>query len=131
MGNVVLEVRSAIKISKIDVEELPKAFREWREAHGDFCWVVYDFWRNDTGYESLGKVRWNPEVNAVGDIVALHFKGEKYGSEQEIFKLIAPYVWPGSWVLMRTELFDVAFVFDGKTCRVVSTEMMMATGGRE
>jgi hypothetical protein len=53
--------------------------------------------------EAMAICRWTPEVADNGDICDINFNGQKIGSEQEIFQVIAPFVKDGSYIEMRGE----------------------------
>jgi len=78
-------------------------------------WVCLD--KTDTLGNVLSGWRWDPEYDSSGNICNLQFNGEKYGDEDILFKAIAPYVKPGSYIRVRGEEGEHwSWDFNGKTC---------------
>ena len=70
--------------------------------------------------EMLSEWRYPSSIDAAGNIIAVHFRGEKIGDEIYLWRALAPYVEPGSFIEMLGE--DGArwrWTFDGRTCREV------------
>jgi hypothetical protein len=50
----------------------------------------------------LLEYRWAASVGGrSGDIVSVHFDGEKYGDDDELWRILAPYVESGSFIEMK------------------------------
>ena len=54
-------------------------------------------------FEVLIAWRWQPEFDESGDLIGLHFLGEKVGSDEDFFSAIAPYVEPGAIVKISSD----------------------------
>jgi len=67
--------------------------------------------------EQLEEWRWAPEYDDEGNIVNLEYQGEKQGDEIELFKAMAPFVKPGSYIdMMGEDGNDWRWYFDGTSC---------------
>jgi hypothetical protein len=53
--------------------------------------------------EALSIWRYCPEVDQEDNIISVDFDGEKIGQEDEMFKVIAPFVEDGSYIEMQGE----------------------------
>jgi hypothetical protein len=87
----------------------------------DFHWVKRGWNKDLRDIEgALHAWRYEPEVDELGDIVDVQFSGEKLGTEISFFKVIAPFVEPGSFIEMHGEDGSMwRWVFDGTTCKEV------------
>lgn len=70
-----------------------------------FSWVDMDDLRTAKTLEAqLEAWRWEPDVEEeTGDVVDLHFRGEKLGDDKTLFAAIAPFVESGSLIQMSGE----------------------------
>jgi len=69
-----------------------------------FGWVNTDkFVQAKTLVEALRAWRWEAEEDEVGNIIDLHFLGEKLGDDDTLFDAIAPFVRSGSFVTIHGE----------------------------
>lgn len=104
------------EIFSIEADKLDKAFPEVQKsllaerAKRD---MSYD-WVNDcdvTNAKSLADIltafRWRPSFDDDGNIISICFSGEKYGSDEILFNIIAPYVTEGSFIEMAGEGSDM------------------------
>ena len=89
-----------------------------RGAH--YAWVDNGFGKHNTIEALMGAWRWCVETGntETGDFVErIYFEGEKSGDDMVLFKAIAPFVEPGSYIEMVGEDgYLWRFYFDGKTC---------------
>ena len=68
--------------------------------------------------------RYTADVDDEGNICDVFFEGEKIGQEIEFFKVIAPYVEPGSYIQMIGEDgFIWRWVFDNDTVEEKAAEV--------
>jgi hypothetical protein len=88
-----------------------------------YSWVDVGFSRGKTTLEALmGAWRWSLEVERDDDgkeisAVGINFEGEKSGDDMVLFRAIAPFVEPGSYIEMHGEDgYLWRFYFDGQTC---------------
>ena len=84
-----------------------------------YSWVDTDeVIQSETLPDALYAWRWEAFDHASdGDIDGIYFRGEKSGADDELFRVIAPYVKEGSYIAMRGE--DGAlwrWYFDGQRC---------------
>lgn len=84
-----------------------------------YSWVDTDeVIRSETLQDALYAWRWEAsEYSSDGDIDGIYFRGEKSGADDELFRVIAPYVKEGSYIAMRGE--DGAlwrWYFNGQRC---------------
>jgi hypothetical protein len=81
-----------------------------------FSWVATeDFVRARTLEEALRAWRWNPDLDADGNIDGIWFEGEKSGDDTLLFEAIAPFVAPGSYIQMIGEDDSIwRWRFDGR-----------------
>jgi hypothetical protein len=71
--------------------------------------------------EMLTWWRWQPSISANGDITKVQFNGEKAGDDEYLWKAIAPFVEPDSFIEMQGE--DGAmwrWKFDGESVQRVN-----------
>ena len=68
--------------------------------------------------DSLG---WDTVIDPdSGDIIDINFVGENMHDEEDLFRIIAPFVEPGSFIQMNGGSIDFwEWRFDGKTCKEV------------
>jgi hypothetical protein len=57
------------------------------------------------------------KTNEDGDIIKINCDSEKLGSEEELFKSIAPFVLAGSFIHMSDDHGGFRWTFDGATCK--------------
>jgi hypothetical protein len=50
--------------------------------------------------DAMEAFRWPVETDELGNIVGLEFAGAKLGDGEILFKIIAPFVWEGSYIEM-------------------------------
>jgi len=70
-----------------------------------YSWVPMDFFK-ETSLEAILHVwRWNVEreYGGNGDVIMLNFRGEKLGSEEELFSVLAPFIEHGGYIEMLGE----------------------------
>ena len=82
--------------------------------------------------EILKAWRYQPKLDAQGNITGVEFTGEKSGACHELFKMIAPAVQSGSFIEMLGE--DGAkwrWVFDGTTCEEIQAMVNWPTPGEQ
>ena len=93
-----------------------------------FSWVMGDtLLRARDLREFLSEWRWDIALDIDGSITNLRFTGEKMGSDLQLFKALAPYVKPGSFIVMHGE--DGAtwrWFFNGVTCLEQDAEVRFA-----
>lgn len=68
-----------------------------------FAWVDENFYQINDIVEMFEEWRWVVHRDPEGNIDQIDFCGEKYGDEDLLFKAIAPYVEPGSYIEMCGE----------------------------
>lgn len=133
MGYCMNQGDSRIFIAKSNREELHQclitmAQYAHKAHHGHFSWVdtsTLEKARNDL--EALEEWRWDAGVNAAGDIVSLDFTGEKLGDDLTMFKVIAPLVKQGSFIVMHGEDGESwRWYFNGETCLEQSASLSFA-----
>jgi hypothetical protein len=61
-------------------------------------WVDEDFRQRATLERTLECWRWLLNSNDQGDIVGLDFEGQKLGDDEQLFRVLAPFVRPGSYI---------------------------------
>jgi len=91
------------------LEAAARVHGHWiRQGEGESC---------DTLEELLELWGYEPGVDDDGNIVRLHLTAEKLGAEHEMFKAIAPFVEPGSFLKMGCDHGGpFKWTFDGATC---------------
>jgi len=63
----------------------------------------------------LQQCRWHPEFDEEGNICHIDFYGEKLGEEEELFRLLGPYVDKDSYITISGEDDNIwRYDFDGK-----------------
>lgn len=90
------------------------------EYIGWFSWVnTQEVVSAKTLHDALYAWRWEAyPSDGESDIESIHFLGEKSGQDEELFRVLAPYVKEGSYIAMRGEEGDLwRWYFDGQTCR--------------
>lgn len=94
------------------------AARAGAHRRGHFAWVdTSTLLSAKSVQEHLAEWRWDPELDADGNIVGLDFTGEKLGDDMELFKALAPYVERGSFIRMSGEDGELwRWFFDGTSC---------------
>lgn len=92
------------KIKKDNIEKAVKALNELGKNSSHLMWVNENIMATETDIEKLMReVRWEGFINEEGDFELEYFNGEKYGSDDDIFNTIAPYVEEGSYIQMQGE----------------------------
>lgn len=92
----------------LKAKNIPETVKTIKALHGQesicdssgphFSWVDNDFYLLNTIEELLTEFRWKPTKAENGDIIGLQFTGQKWGDDEELFKVIAPYVESGSYI---------------------------------
>ena len=73
--------------------------------------------------EALAACRWSSSVHENGDVSLDYFECEKYGSEDEIFGALSPYMTAGSLIEAEAEGERFRWVFTGKRLLIQSAEI--------
>lgn len=102
-------------VFKIKAENVPFALAAIKSIEGDhFSWVG-DFRPLDSFEKVMNEWRWDVYLDDKGNIVSIEFGGEKLGDDELLFTTIAPFVEPGSYIIMRGEEGALwKWKFDGK-----------------
>lgn len=76
-----------------------------KETWGDhFAWVdTSGFKKAKTLSAALAAWRWDAKMDEDYNIIGIDFGGEKLGDDEVLFRAIAPFVEPGSFIEMRGE----------------------------
>jgi len=76
-----------------------------KETCGDhFSWVdTHGFLEANTLAKAFDAWRWEVNIDEDCNIVGIQFCGQKLGDDAILFKTIAPFVKPGSYIEMRGE----------------------------
>lgn len=133
MGYCIEQTDSKFFIAKEDKKKALAAIKElanhpekmgggsWRGAERWFAWVTTHHFVNATTLEeALRAWRWEPINDKEGNVVDIHFEGEKSGDDQHLFSAIAPFVKKRSFIQMRGEDNTVwKWAFDGTDCQEV------------
>lgn len=84
-----------------------------------FSWVSTDGFMKARSLEAaMAEWRWDIYEDENGNVNEIQFSGEKSGDDEILFKAIAMYVKPGSYIEMRGEDGCMwRWVFDGDTCK--------------
>ena len=93
---------------KIKVENLESAFKACKEKlTGQYHWVDTEYTLNTNNIvEYLNEWRWCIEIED-GNIIDIEFDGEKLGDDEELFKVLAPFVESGSYIEISGEDGDL------------------------
>ncbi len=112
-----------------------------------FMWIgdSNDFMDKDNLNDALSVWRWNiVDVDEKGNVLDIEFTGEHYGDEDILFSVLAPYVEPGSFIVMsgedgiiwrwffnkqKVEKQFARLVFDGQALEEVKKECKTRDGG--
>jgi hypothetical protein len=91
-----------------------------------FAWVSTDgFLRAKTLQEAMCEWRWDISEDEDGNVDYISFGGEKSGDDEILFRAIAMYVKPGSFIEMQGEDgYRWRWVFDGDTCKEKSGKIV-------
>lgn len=115
----------------IRAQDKPEAFRallKWEENWIDAN-MYYHATRNvSTLEELLGRWDWECDLDEDGNITYLYFTGDRAGLEYEWFNAIAPWVKPGSCLVMQGEdNYIWAYYFDGSSCTTHNGKIIFPT----
>lgn len=88
---------------RIKAERLPALLAALKSLEAGRWVSQSEINRATTVEEVLRAWRWVPDFDGNGDLVELWFRGEKSGDEDSLFRVLAPYVEPGSFIEMRGE----------------------------
>lgn len=107
MGYYMTQECSEFRIDRKDHKDALEAVRALagKETYGDhFSWVSTSrFLGAKTLADALNAWRWEVEQDEDYNIVGIQFVGEKLGDDTILFKAIAPFVKPGSYIEMHGE----------------------------
>ena len=91
-------------IKEENIEKAVKALNDLGESNVRLSWVCEDVLANETNIvELMDECRWNGFINDDGDYELEYFTGEKYGSDDTIFNVLAPFVEEGAYIEMQGE----------------------------
>lgn len=86
---------------------------EW-DTRGNVTKFRYFFMDVNTTEEALESWSWHPEMDGDGNITKLTFMALNEGDYDILFRQIAPFVEPGSWIEMANdEGFHYLYFFNG------------------
>ena len=69
-----------------------------------FSWVnMTELKEANNLVDAIKAWRWQPQLDASGDIDAIYFEGEKLGDDAVLFNVLAPFVEAGSFIELRGE----------------------------
>lgn len=93
---------------KINAENVEIAFKACKEnLIGEYYWVDTNYaLSRDNIIDYINEWRWCIEIED-GNIIGIEFEGEKLGDEEELFKVLAPFVESGSYIEISGEDGDL------------------------
>jgi hypothetical protein len=105
-------------IRKENVDAALKAIKEMPISDIHYSWVEEEEYRSAETLEDAMKAwGWCIDTDKDGNVDSIYFDWEKIGEEFQLFKAIAPYVEPESYIAMIGEDSTIwRWYFDGKTC---------------
>lgn len=84
---------------------------------GEFFVSAQEFMNAKDLCEAVHAWRWSMTTDESGDIIGIRFDKWKYADDDVLFKILAPFVEPGSYIEMQGEDgYSWRWDFDGKTC---------------
>lgn len=119
MGYYIEQKSADFKIRKENHASALGAIHRLMDKSQRFMWVDPKYvHRAKTLSEALCAWRWEASVDeASGDIVGISFIGQKSGDDELLFEAIAPFVEPGSNIVIIGEDQHIwRWYFDGSTC---------------
>lgn len=131
MGYCIQQLESKIHISAANMPKVLDALNALARRGERFSWVSPAILAQArTVKEHLEEWRWRSVQDASGNIVALHFEGEKLGSDKTLFNAIAPYVTARSHIVMQGEDGETwRWYFDGSKCHEERASFTFASAG--
>lgn len=108
---------SSLEAAKKAIQSLhgQETINDGSGAH--FSWVNNNFYELDSFEELMDEWRWEVELDDAGNVCGIQFNGQKLGDDMILFKAIAPFVSPGSYIEMQGEDDCLwRWVFNGTTC---------------
>lgn len=120
---------------KIKQENFQKCLEAIKSLHGQetnnyqnkshFSWVDEKFYQLNSLDQILNEWRWKPLYDENGNIQQLEFNGEKLGDDEILFKTLAPFIEPDSFINFRGEDNEHwQYAFNGKTIRELKGEVI-------
>lgn len=121
MGYCITVTDNQLKINKENFQNCVNAIisLHGQETYQDhFSWVDRNFYQLNSLKDILNAWRWEPLYDESGNIQQLEFTGEKLGDDELLFKTLAPFIEPDSFINFRGEdNYHWQYAFDGKTMK--------------
>lgn len=107
----------------LEDQQQPALARLLELARDDLGYDLYD--RGLTSLAGFLRLFGYAVVYEGRDIVALQFEGQFFLETDDVFRALAPFVEPGSWVLMHSGTGQRwRYVFDGTGIRQIDEELL-------
>jgi hypothetical protein len=105
-------------IAKKNTKKAALALRKWARAKDEIPWSCIKAISSAKELDGImQELRFTSHYNKNGDVIYFQFEGENTGCEDEVFKVLAPYSRPGSYMKFRGEdgcLFGFKASIDGE-----------------
>ena len=117
MGYCMTQMEQDFKIKGENIPAAWEALKKKLNGNSIHMWVDNRAAITAPSFErTMEKCRWSVETYDTHDVEEINFEGEKLGNDDIIFKTLAPYVEPNSYIQMQGEDGYIwRWVFDGKT----------------
>lgn len=91
-------------IKKDDIPKVVEALNKLGRSGERLSWIDTSRLATSTDIDELMyEIRWPGFVNDDGDFEIEYFSGEKYGSDEEVFKVLAPFFPDDAYIEMQGE----------------------------
>ena len=126
MGYYITQGDTEILIKGVNHTSLIKKVKEFIKAGNEFDWANNDvILKTFSITELFDEICWEVKFNEQGDIDTLGFIGEKLGSEDVFFDLIAEFVEDGSYITIYGECADSwKYVFHNGKMKILQGKMI-------
>jgi hypothetical protein len=103
---------------QMDIRDFDAALEAVKRLRGrPYAWVNSNFIDEAKLPGAVEDWRWSLIPDEQGNVGNIEFLGEKLGDDEVLFKALAPFVKPGSFIEMQGEDGEIwRWLFDGKTC---------------
>jgi len=103
MGYYINQRGDKFRIESDQVGEAFLTLQHYASEHG-MAWVCRDACENASDFKNLmSECRWDIQIDQNGTVIWISFNGEKSGDQDQVLKVLAPYVKSRSWIEMQGE----------------------------
>ena len=103
MGYHISQRGDKFRMESDQVGEAYLTLKHYAERN-EMSWVNQDTCAKEDDFKTLmSECQWDIEIDGNGTVIGITYNGEKCGDQEQVLKVLAPYVKNRSWIEMQGE----------------------------